>query len=231
MLKKVLIVDDEKIISKNIAEYLQNSGYKTIISSNGQDALEVFEKEKIDMVILDLMLPKISGEDVCIKIRTKSKVPIIMLTAKALEDNKIKGMELGADIYLTKPFSLRELLAIVQSLFRRVDNFEKSRFKSFKNEDLKINVEEQTVLKKGEKCQLTKSEWNILITLISYPKKIFSRGELIQVAIGDDFDGYDRAIDSHIKNLRSKIEDNTSKPIYIRTVRGFGYKFGDVYED
>ncbi len=227
MQRKVLIVEDEKLIAKNISDYLQNSGFETIITDNGVSALEIFQNEKIDMLILDLMLPKLSGEEVCIEIRKVSKVPIIMLTAKVTEDSKINGLELGADNYLTKPFSLRELVTVVKSLFRRVDNFATNNFVSFNNGDLKINFDEQTVLKNNEECKLTKSELNILLSLVNHPKKIYTREELIEIALGEDFNGFDRAIDSHIKNLRSKIEDDTSKPNYILTVRGFGYKFGE----
>lgn len=231
MLKRVLIVEDEKLISKNISDYLKNSGYETILCDNGQSAIKIFENEKIDMIILDLMLSTLSGEEVCMKVREQSNVPIIMLTAKVTEDSKINGLELGADIYLTKPFSLRELVTVVKSLFRRVDNFTTSKFRSFNNGDLKINFEEQIVLKNEKEIKLTKSEWNLLNSLASHNKKIFSRDELIAVALGDDFNGYDRVIDSHIKNLRSKIEDDTSNPKYIVTIRGFGYKFGDGYEN
>ncbi len=227
MAKKVLIVEDEKLIAKNISDYLENSGFETIITDNGISALEIFQNEKIDMLILDLMLPKLTGEEVCIEIRKVSKVPIIMLTAKITEDSKINGLELGADIYLTKPFSLRELVTVVKSLFRRVDNFSTDKFVNYNNGDLKINFEEQIVLKNNEECKLTKSELNILFALANYPKKIYTREELIVIALGEDFNGFDRAIDSHIKNLRSKIEEDTSKPKYILTVRGFGYRFGD----
>lgn len=227
MVKKILIVEDDKTISKNISDYLNNNNFETIISHNGENALEIFESKKIDMVILDLMIPKLSGEDVCINIRKVSNIPIIMLTAKVSEDSKISGLELGADIYLTKPFSLRELVSIVKSLFRRVNNFSANNLISFNNGNLKLNFDEQILLKNDNECKLTKSEWNILSSLVNYPKKIFSRDELIHIALNEDFVGYDRAIDSHIKNLRSKIEDDTSNPVYIITVRGFGYKFGE----
>ncbi|MFV0440124.1 MAG: response regulator transcription factor [Lachnospirales bacterium] len=223
----ILIVEDEKTIAENISDYLKNNGYKTIIASDGEKALEIFDANDVDMIILDLMLPKISGEDVCIKIRKNSNIPIIMLTAKVVIDSKINGIEIGADIYLTKPFSLRELAITVKSLFRRVNNFSQSNYTEFNNGDLKINFHEQKVIKKGEQCKLTKSEKNILFSLAKYPKKIFTRDELIKIALGEEFDGYDRAIDSHIKNLRSKIEDNTGKPKYVLTVRGVGYRFGE----
>ncbi len=227
MLKKVLIVEDEKTIAKNISDYLINSGFETVISNDGQNALEIFKSEKIDMIILDLMLPKLSGEEVCMEVRKNSNVPIIMLTAKAVEDSKINGLELGADIYMTKPFSLRELVTVVKSLFRRVDNFAINDFVNFNNGELKINFNEQIVIKSGVECKLTKSEWNILSSLASHPKKIYTRNDLITLALGEDFDGYDRAIDSHIKNLRFKIEEDTSNPKYIVTIRGFGYRFGE----
>ncbi len=227
MQRKVLIVEDEGLIAKNISDYLVNSGYETILADNGATALEIFKNEKIDMLILDLMLPKVTGEEVCIEVRKVSNIPIIMLTAKVTEDSKINGLELGADIYLTKPFSLRELVTVVKSLFRRIDNFATNNFVSYNNGDLKINFGEQIVLKNNEECKLTKSELNILFSLVNHPKKIYTREELIEVALGDDFNGFDRAIDSHIKNLRSKIEDDTSKPNYIITVRGFGYRFGE----
>lgn len=223
----VLIVEDEETIGENISNYLENSGYKTILANDGQKALEIFNSNSVDMIILDLMLPKISGEDVCKKIRENSNIPIIMLTAKVTTDSKVNGLELGADIYLTKPFSLRELITIVKSLFRRVNNFSESNFTEYNKGDLKINFHEQKVIKKNKECKLTKSELNILFSLAKFPKKIFTREELIKIALGEEFDGYDRAIDSHIKNLRGKIEDNTSNPKYIITVRGFGYRFGE----
>lgn len=227
MEKEILVVDDEQQIAKNVSDYLTNSGFKTIIANDGQMALDIFKSENIDMIILDLMLPKLSGEQICTEVRKLSNVPIIMLTAKVTEDSKINGLELGADIYLTKPFSLRELVTIVKTLFRRVDNFVDDDYVSFNDSDLKINYNNQIVLKNNEDCRLTKSELSILFSLSKFPKKIFTREELIKIALGNDFDGYDRAIDSHIKNLRSKIEDNTSNPRYVVTVRGFGYKFGE----
>ncbi|MFV0502730.1 MAG: response regulator transcription factor [Lachnospirales bacterium] len=226
-MKKILIVEDEKTIAKNISDYLINSDFETITCFDGLSALKIFDASKIDMIILDLMLPKLTGEEVCENIRKKSSVPIIMLTAKVMEDDKINGLEVGADIYLTKPFSLRELVTVVKSLFRRVDNFIVDDFQVFNKGDLKINYKERIVLKANEECKLTKSECNILLLLAKHPKKVYTRDELIEIALYEDFGGFDRIIDSHIKNLRSKIEDNTSKPMYIITVRGVGYKFGE----
>ncbi len=226
ILRNILVVDDEQIIAENVKAYLVKDDYNVFIANDGLTAIDIFEEEDIDMIILDLMLPKLSGEEVCKKIRETSNVPIVMLTAKVSEENRIEGLETGADMYLTKPFSLRELSAIVKSLFRRVSNFSKDDYISFNKDDLKINYEQLTVLKNDVECNLTKTEREILFLLSKYNKKIFTREELIEQVLGIDFEGYDRAIDTHIKNLRSKIEDNTSKPEYILTVRGVGYKFG-----
>ncbi len=228
MNKKIIVVEDEKIISDNICAYLEKEGYETIKTYAGDEALRIFYDEAPDMIILDLMIPNVSGEEVCKKIRKDSKVPIIMLTAKVSEENKITGLEIGADDYLTKPFSMRELVTRVNTLFRRVNNFEDVSFISFNNGDLKINYESCKVLKNDVDCKLTKSERNILFSLSKFSKKIFTREELIAIALGEEFMGYDRAIDSHIKNLRSKIEDDTSIPKYVITIRGVGYRFGDM---
>ncbi len=227
MKKTILVVDDEKNIVSNIKEYLESNDYNVITAYDGEKAIEILKSESIDLLILDLMLPKLSGEDVCKEVRKNLNIPIIMLTAKVGEENRIKGFEIGADIYLTKPFSLRELFTITKSIFRRVDNLNIESFKIFNNGDLKINYDEFIVLKKDEPCKLTKSERNILFLLSKNPKKIFTRDEIIEIALGEDFNGYDRAIDTHIKNLRLKIEDNTASPKYIVTLRGVGYKFGD----
>ncbi len=227
MVKTILVVDDEEIIALNIQAYLENSGFNVILAHDGISALEIFKKQNIDLIVLDLMLPKLNGEEVCTEIRKNSNVPIIMLTAKVQEENRINGFEIGADMYLTKPFSLKELITIVKSIFRRIENVNNDSFTIFNNGDLKINYDELIVLKSDEEIKLTKSERNILFLLSKNQRKVFTRDELIEIALGDDFNGFDRVIDTHIKNLRIKIEDNTQKPTYIMTVRGVGYKFGD----
>jgi len=228
--KKVLIVDDEPKIVEAVAAYLENSGYTAITASDGEKALLLVEKMNPDLVVLDLMLPKISGEEVCKAIRKISRIPIIMLTAKIDEDDKINGFNIGADDYVTKPFSPRELMARINSLLRRSDEgvsplFDKM---SWNNNDLEVDLESYTVRKLGELVNLTPNEFKLLCAMIKYPKKTFTREELIEVAFGSDYDGFDRTIDSHIKNLRSKIEDDTANPCYIVTVRGIGYKFGNT---
>ena len=228
--KKVLIVDDEAKIVEAVAAYLENSGYTAITAHDGEKALLLVGKMNPDLVVLDLMLPKISGEEVCKAIRKISRIPIIMLTAKIDEDDKINGFNIGADDYVTKPFSPRELMARINSLLRRSDKGASPLFDkmSWNNNDLEVDLVSYTVRKSGEIVNLTPNEFKLLCAMIKYPKKIFTREELIEVAFGANYDGFDRTIDSHIKNLRSKIEDDTTNPIYIVTVRGIGYKFGNT---
>lgn len=225
--QKILIVDDEIKIVEAIKAYLENSNYEVITAYDGEQALKQFEKFSPDLVILDLMLPIISGEEICRIIRRKSRVPIIMLTAKVREDDKITGFHIGADDYMTKPFSPRELVARVGSLLRRCFEGISPLFNimSWNDNDLIIDFINLKVKKGGIKISLTPNEFKILSVLLKYPNKIFTREELIEVALGMDFDGFERTIDSHIKNLRNKIEDDNSNPKYIVTVRGIGYKF------
>lgn len=227
--KKILIVDDEPKIVEVVKAYLEKSGFKVFEAYDGRQALKLFEKKYPDMVILDLMLPEMSGEEVCKSIRRISRVPIIMLTAKIDEDEKINGLNIGADDYVTKPFSNKELIARINSLFRRSDEGFSPLFHimSWNDGDLEINMNSMTVKKSGVALNLTPNEFKILCTLMKYPQKTFTREELIEIALGMDYDGFERTVDSHIKNLRSKIEDNTANPTYIITVRGMGYKFGD----
>ncbi len=223
--KKILVVEDEGKIVEFIESYLLNSGYKVITAENGRKGLELFQEEKPDMVLLDLMLPDISGEQICREIRKTSKLPIIMLTAKTSEESIINGLDMGADDYITKPFSPRQLVARVNALIRR--SYEKEeKVLTFNQGDLILDYTNYSVKKKGFELSLTPSEYKILITLAKRPNKVFTREELIQIAFDGDFLGYDRTIDSHIKNLRAKIEDNPKESNYIKTIRGIGYRFG-----
>lgn len=230
--KKILIVDDEPKIVEAIEAYLEKSGYEAIPAFDGEMALSLLQKVKPDLVILDLMLPRISGEEVCKAIRRNARIPIIMLTAKIDEDDKINGLDIGADDYITKPFSPRELMARINSLLRRVDEGTLPLFHamSWNCNDLEVDLNSYTVKKAGVPVNLTPNEFKLLCAMIKYPQKTFTREELIEIAFGIDFDGFERTIDSHIKNLRSKIEDDTANPIYIVTVRGIGYKFGNSSE-
>ena len=227
--KKILVVEDEVKILEVVTSLLENRGYQVVQAMDGKEALLLFEQEKISLILLDLMLPDISGEDICRKIRAKSRVPIIMLTAKAEEEHLLNGLQIGADDYITKPFSLKELAVRVEVVLRRTTDELKPLYRSnfFENGELSIDVESNVVKKRGQQVNLTRSEWKLLLAFIKYPKKVFTREELIQIALGEAYDGYDRSIDSHIKNLRQKIEDTPKKPCYIITVHGKGYKFGE----
>lgn len=225
--EKILLVDDEKKILEVVQAYLEKEGYLVYTSMSGKQALEVFKKVNPDLLVLDLMLPDLTGQEVCSLIRQESNIPIMMLTAKITEDDKINGFTLGADDYLTKPFSPRELVARVKALLRRSGGGKNSgAVLSFGNEDLVINETSYEVMKKGKLLSLTPNEFKILNILAKHQGKAFSRWELINLALGYDYEGYERTIDTHIKNLRQKIEDDSKNPVYILTVYGIGYKFG-----
>ncbi|MDR7871172.1 MAG: response regulator transcription factor [Tissierellaceae bacterium] len=226
----ILIVEDEKNICEVIKAYLDKEGYNVFTAYDGEMALELFNNEEIHLIILDLMLPKLSGKEVCTYIRAKSDVPIIMLTAKVDEDDKIEGLSIGADDYVTKPFSPRVLVSRVKALLRRSyrDSNPLAEKMIFNNGDLDIDIDKMLVLKKGQNVHLTTNEFKVLMTLLSNPGQVFSREQLIQSAFGYEYDGFDRTIDTYIKNIRQKIEDNAKKPSYVITVYGVGYKFGGV---
>lgn len=223
-MNNILIIEDEVKVSEVIKAYLENEGYKVYCTTKGYDGLSLFNKIDFHLIILDLMLPDIDGEDVCKIIRETSDVHIFMLTAKVELGDKIQGLNIGADEYLTKPLSPRELTARVNALFRRMDS-NKVTTLSYNNGKLKIDKEKRTVQVKGEDIILTPNEFDILYTLASNKGKVLSREQLIQNIYGIDFEGYDRTIDVHIKNLRKKIEDNSKIPKYIITVIKAGYKF------
>lgn len=224
---KILVVDDEQKILNVIQAYLLKEGYEVLTASDGEEALNIFKNQQIHLIILDLMLPKISGEQVCNKIRATSSVPIIMLTAKTEEDNKIEGLAIGADDYITKPFSNRELVGRVKAIIRRTyrDNKPLAELLIINNGDLEINIEKMTIKKQGKTITLTSNEFKILIALLVSPGQVFSREQLVSKAFGMDYDGFDRTIDTHIKNIRQKIEDDHKNPKYILSIYGMGYKF------
>lgn len=226
----ILIVEDEKSISDIVKNYLQKDDYKVFQAFDGQQALDLFDKEEIDLVILDLMLPKISGEEVIKDIRNKSKVPVIITSAKVEELDRINGLRLGADDYVTKPFSTKELVERVKAVLRRIEKYNIPRADIIRTNDgrLLMDLKYNRFLKDGEEVFLTKNEFSIIKTLFSSPNKIFTRDEIIELTFGLDYDAYDRAIDTHIKNIRQKIEDNPKKPQYIKTIYGMGYKSGGV---
>ena len=215
--RKLLVADDEEMIREAVASYLESQGYQVFRAENGEEALNILKREPISLVILDLMLPDLPGEEVCVRIRKQSRVPIIMLTAKNVEYDMIHGLDLGADDYITKPFSLKNLSARVQAVLRRSteDLVPLARQFSWNQGDLVIDYDRKEVRKKGEPVALTAIEWKLLAAFTKYPQKIFTRENLIELVFGLDFSGYDRVIDTHIKNLRKKIEDDSKQPVYL----------------
>jgi len=225
---KILVVDDESNIADVVKSFLESKGYAVVTADTGPKAMDVFLKEPISLIVLDLMLPGLSGEEVCRAIRKRSRVPIIMLTAKSEEENMLEGLGIGADDYITRPLSLKALHARIEAVLRRssADLAPLFRKYSFNGGDLVIDYGGHAVYKNGTEVKLTPNEFNLLIALVKYPNRVFSRDELISIAFDNEFEGYDRAVDSHIKNLRKKIETDPKRPVYILTIHGVGYKFG-----
>lgn len=224
--EKILVVEDEKKINDLVKLYLEKEGYQVAQAFNGREALELFQERKPDLIVLDLLLPQIDGREVCKTIRKHSEVPIIMLTARTEEVDKLIGLEIGADDYITKPFSPRELVARVKVVLRRYQVKEKlSEKEEITVADLNINFTTYKVSLKGKEVELTPTEFRILEILIKNMDRVFSRGQLVEWTRGHYFEGYERIIDVHIKNLRGKIEEDPREPRYIKTVFGLGYKF------
>jgi len=225
MSKTILVIDDEPKIAEICRDYLTAAAFTVIAADTGPKGLALARKEKPDLVVLDLMLPGMDGLDVCRELRRESHVPIIMLTARVEESDKLVGLELGADDYLTKPFSPRELVARVRTVLRRAT--EASPAEVIHAGDLTLDRARYRALLLGREVPLTPTEFEILAALASQPGRIFSRAQLLTVARGVAFESYERAIDSHIRNLRRKIEPGEGEPRYIITVHGVGYKFAE----
>jgi len=223
--RRILLVEDEKTIRDTVAAYLEREGYWVTPAADGAAAIDEFGKHRFDLVVLDLMLPKVSGEQVCKAIRDSSDVPIIMLTAKGELEDRVAGLELGADDYLVKPFSPRELVARVRALLRRAHVGAEPQRDRLAYGDLEIDVAGHKAFLKGEELDLTASEFKLLTTLSRYPGRVYSRMELVEKVLGYDFEGYERTIDSHVKNLRAKLDDDPRDPTFIYTVHGVGYRF------
>lgn len=223
--RRILLVEDEKNIRDAVAAYLERAGYWVTPAADGQEAVDAFSLHQFDLVILDLMLPRLPGEKVCRIIRDTSDVPIIMLTAKGEVEDRIVGLELGADDYLIKPFSPRELVARVRALLRRAHIDSEPQREVLDFGGLTIDLNGHKVLVNDEEVDLTASEFKLLTTLSRYPGRVYSRMELVEKVLGYDFEGYGRTIDSHVKNLRAKIGDDPRNPRWIYTVHGVGYRF------
>ncbi|MEH7307148.1 response regulator transcription factor [Neobacillus drentensis] len=229
---KILLVDDERRIIEVLEAYLEREGYEIHCADNGIDALKKVKALNPDLIILDLMLPDISGEEVCRLVRKESDVPILMLTAKSAEDDRINGIVMGADDYLTKPFSPREVVVRVQAILRRVKKTEKVERLEFNRKKLIIDLIKKEVTANGDNITLTPIEYKLLTNMAVNPGRVYSRMDLLE-KIQDEgmyYDGYERSVDTHIKNLRKKIERDSRQPDFIVTVFGMGYKFGGVLD-
>jgi DNA-binding response OmpR family regulator len=220
----ILIVDDEVKITEVVKAYLDKEGYNCTVANNGTQAMEYFYENEFDLVILDRMLPDISGEEICEKIRETSKVHIIMLTAKIEDEDKIEGFNTGCDDYVCKPFNVKELVLRAKAVFRKLDTEDRDMIKF--GDELEINTSLHEVAVRGQIVILTNTEYKILLLLAKNPKRIFDREQLLELTIDEHYEKLDRIIDAHIKNLRQKIEKDTKKSKIILTVYGVGYKFG-----
>jgi two-component system alkaline phosphatase synthesis response regulator PhoP len=226
MNETILVVDDEPKIVKQARDYLEKGGFRVIAAGDGKTALAMARGDRPDLIVLDLNLPEMDGLDVCRALRRESDVPIIMLTARVEETDRLIGLELGADDYITKPFSPRELVARVRAVLRRVRGGVHQPG-LVRVGDLEIDLEGHGVTRRGETIHLTRTEFNLLATLARHPGQTFTRAQLVDRLHGVAWEGFDRSIDAHIKNLRRKLEVDPAEPRYVQTVYGVGYKFTD----
>ena len=220
----ILVVDDEPQIARLAQDYLARDGFRVVVAGDGKTALAQARHEQPDLVVLDLNLPGMDGLEVCRALRRSSDVPVIMLTARAEETDRLIGLELGADDYIVKPFSPRELVARVRAVLRRARGAVREPA-LIRAGNLEIDVEGHSVRRDGEEVGLTRSEFNLLAILAQNPGQVFSREQLLDRIHGVAYDGFDRSVDSHIKNLRRKLEADPLSPQYVVTVYGVGYKF------
>ena len=224
MTKRILVVDDELKIVRLVRAYLEGAGFRVLVAYDGQEALAVFRHERPDLVILDLNLPGMDGLDVCRTIRRRSDVPIIMLTARIEEADRLIGLELGADDYVVKPFSPREVVARVRAVLRRAEGLLRQP-EVIAAGDVTLDLTRRQARVGGRLLDLTAMEFDLLAVLARRPGQVFSRMQLLDLVQGGAFEGYERTIDAHVKNLRKKLGDDPRRPRYIETVRGLGYRF------
>ena len=224
MTTHILIVEDEESLSEPLAFILEREGYRTTVAEDGPAAIAAFEKGGADLVLLDLMLPGISGTDVCRQLRARSSVPVIMLTAKDGEVDKVVGLELGADDYVTKPYSSRELLARIKAVLRRLSEPEELLPTTLEAGPVRMDVERHVVTVGGEEQRLPLKEFELLEMFLRNPGRVLTRGQLIDRVWGSDYVGDTKTLDVHVKRLRAKIEDDPASPTRLVTVRGLGYK-------
>ncbi len=227
---KIVVIDDEESVRDVVKAYLEKDGFTVYVAANGREGLALAERRNPDLIILDLMLPDVSGEEICQEVRSRSDVPIVMLTAKASEEERVGGLVAGADDYLVKPFSPRELVARVRAVLRRTRGVETPLVEILRFDEgrLEIDTVKRAVLRDGEPVDLTPNEYKLLLALARYPGRAYSRFELVNRVQGYDFEGYERTIDVHVKNLRKKIEPDPSKPRFVETVTGVGYRLAKL---
>ena len=226
----IVVIDDEPSVQDVVRAYLEKDGFTVHVAGNGAQGLALAERVRPALIVLDLMLPDVSGEEICAEIRGRSDVPILMLTAKAGEDDRVQGLLSGADDYLVKPFSPRELVARVRAVLRRTQGGEMPLVPvlSFDQGRLEIDTEKYLVRRDGRTVDLTPNEYGLLTALAAYPGRVYSRFELVDRVLGDDYDGSERTIDVHVKNLRKKIEPDPARPRYVETVIGVGYRMAKL---
>ncbi len=232
MNRKVLVVDDDKKTVDLVRLYLEKDGYQVLSAYDGQQALELARHKRPDLVVLDLMLPTVDGLDLCRILRAETQMPIILLTARTTETDKLLGLDLGADDYVTKPFSPRELLARVRAVLRRTaPESAPAEPAEVRFGELSINFPSRQVRLRGQVVRLTPKEYRLLEIMVKEPNRVFTRLELLERAFGFDYEGLERTVDVHLMNLRHKIETDPAQPLYIQTVYGMGYKFGEAGND
>ncbi len=224
MPKTVLVVDDKANVRTLVREYLSEQGFRVAIADNGQNALYAARQEKPDLILLDIMMPEMDGYEFIRAYRKESETPIILLTAKLEESDKVIGLELGADDYITKPFGMRELVARINTVLRRAGKTPQPG-KVLRAADIVLDQETHSVTVRNREVRLTPSEFDLLAILMGSPGRVFSRIELLDALQGTSFEGIARTIDQHIRNLRTKIEPNPAEPQYVETVFGVGYRF------
>ena len=224
MAVKLLLVDDDPDLLYTLEKYLQQAGYSTVTANNGKSAIDMFETEKPEAALIDVMMPELDGFEVVKKIRSISAIPIILLTARSDETDKIVGLELGADDYVTKPFSPREVVARLKAIMRRGNQNQQEKTSKITINAITADKNTRSVMRDNSHIQLTKTEFDILITLMESPEQVFTRDQIIDRVLGYTYEGFERTIDAHVRNLRKKIEPDANNPVYIKTVFGVGYK-------
>jgi DNA-binding response OmpR family regulator len=227
MLYPILVIEDDPKIGRIVKAYLEGAGYSVVHAERGKQALEIAQKETLLLVILDLMLPDITGEELCLRLKELADTPVIMLTAKASEEERVAGFALGADDYVVKPFSPRELVLRVKAVLKRSERRDLGgdRPLSFNEGSLVVDGRNYKVVRAGKEISLTSTEFKVLLALAGTPHRVFTRSELVEKALGYQFEGYERSVDAHIKNIRRKLDDDPQNPTFIHTIYGVGYRF------